>query len=286
MANYLYNGVKLPELPEYDTEKYKNALITRDGTGVYRLRVINKKPWYTPSTTRSHKTYYDCVHVNMSTTSGFCTYALSDGAWVEVGVTTTSFGAVFAYGSVSDSDEKQELIWSNWDILDSDDVLYFAASDPVPVNPPDPLSLVMGYRVGCAIRANRGKKQPVAYLYNGVQLPPLPEWDREMYPYAVIAHMRSGTFRSLVLSPSPLVVEIRLGYGTTDDYFGVLCDDGVTKKVYFLTTDETAWKYSFDGIPNVGEPFAEYVVDWSNADVCGADGTLLLSASDPVPVYE
>ena len=40
------------------------------------------------------------------------------------------------------------------------------------------------------------QKQPVAYLYNGVRLPKLPEWDRETYPYAtisVISHMTALT---------------------------------------------------------------------------------------------
>ena len=31
-------------------------------------------------------------------------------------------------------------------------------------------------------------KTPDGYSYNGVQLPKLPEWDKEMYPYAVISY--------------------------------------------------------------------------------------------------
>lgn len=38
------------------------------------------------------------------------------------------------------------------------------------------------------------QKEPVAYLYNGVILPALPEWDRETYPYLVIDYFSGDAY--------------------------------------------------------------------------------------------
>ena len=171
MANYLYNGVKLPELPEL-SGSFLNAIITRSNEGEYTLFVINKKPWYTDKTSRPPKVYYECVQIALNTTCTYKRYKVSDGVWVKQDEPTVAPGAVFAYKSVSDSDKVVELIWSNWDILDSEEVLYFAASEPVPVLSIDHTAMVQGWIVGKRLAAMRSKKLPTditdATFENGV----------------------------------------------------------------------------------------------------------------------
>lgn len=275
---YLYNGIKLPKLPEYDKAAYPNAYIVHWAGNLYSL-ILLPDGW----------SYVYNTQGNTGVNNYISAYGVTGIYYDAAGSASENASKEWELNAASIENpviysEAITPVWSNFDIIAEDESVYLAASDPVPAW--DARSFWMGVSLGLAGKGLPSTVQPTAYLYNGVKLPALPEWDREMYPYAAVTRTRSGGIRNLVLSPSPLVVEIRLGYGTTDDYFGVLCDDGVTKKIYGLTTDGTAWEYRFDSIPSVGKPFAEYVVDWSNADVCGADGTLLLSASNPVPVYE
>lgn len=114
------------------------------------------------------------------------------------------------------------------------------------------------------------KKLPIAYSYNGVILPALPEWDREMYPYAFIGH-------NFIMTPILYVAsEITHGY---DDY-----DYWVAYGVRIATYDGTAnaWTESdgAESYQNVSR------IDWANFDVLNEDGSVYLSASEPIPVYE
>ena len=55
------------------------------------------------------------------------------------------------------------------------------------------------------------QKEPVAYLYNGVRLPALPEWDREKYPFAVIWYtpgfLGIGSYYYLIISQTEIVTD-------------------------------------------------------------------------------
>lgn len=113
-------------------------------------------------------------------------------------------------------------------------------------------------------------REPIAYSYNGVILPALPEWDREMYPYAFIGH-------NFIMTPILYVAsEITHGY---DDY-----DYWVAYGVRIATYDGTAnaWTESdgAESYQNVSR------IDWANFDVLNEDGSVYLSASEPIPIYE
>ena len=41
------------------------------------------------------------------------------------------------------------------------------------------------------------------YLYNGVELPELPEWDKNTYPYACISHCYGDTYQFEVFKTKP-----------------------------------------------------------------------------------
>lgn len=161
----------------------------------------------------------------------------------------------------------------------------------------EPLSLFMGWKAGNWIARQRGKaKQPVAFLYNGVRLPKLPEWNREKYPYAIIYHLAVG-IHDLFISATPW-------HGTGeafDDYGGTFgettanASSGIRYSQYndkdweLQSKDETPIELGQiadtdgDGVGDTGA----FCAIWSNHDIISADGTtVLIAASEPVPVYE
>jgi hypothetical protein len=126
------------------------------------------------------------------------------------------------------------------------------------------------------------------YLYNGVEFPVLPKWDKATYPYAAIVHQTNnedykyylfcsthpfkycvGTLRTWLYTDAP---SNGLRYGT--DYNG---DEWVYESVY---EDETGERICI-----------AYPVYWANHDIYyhastneGTPGELYLAASDPIPV--
>lgn len=125
-----------------------------------------------------------------------------------------------------------------------------------------------GFHLGKAFYANllrAAKGEPVAYLYNGVRLPKLPEWDKTAYPYAVL-------------------------YETDTSYY-LYCF--AEAKQATLTGGVSCWGYGCafglsDGVwnPRTALLTGSYTTFWANYDVYDSDGTLYMSASEPVPVYE
>ena len=119
---------------------------------------------------------------------------------------------------------------------------------------------------------------PVAYLYNGVELPALPGWDKETYPYAAVIKFTNGTIPleiRFLVSTSPMVNTagnmvktekpcVRWSYGEAE------------------WTDKTEHPDTGDGTVIVTMSGAI----WANHDILKNDGTVYLAASEPVPVYE
>lgn len=129
---YLYNGARLPALPEWDKVNNPCAAIMRievDGTAHALLAVAQ----YADSrfAIRSNDSGDPVVRVKVSgyyvgINSFYCIamfYApLSGGEWV---ATTESFSC-----------NAEDLIWSNFDVSDArteDEAIFLAASTPVPV---------------------------------------------------------------------------------------------------------------------------------------------------------
>lgn len=108
------------------------------------------------------------------------------------------------------------------------------------------------------------------YLYNGIELPALPAWDKEKYPYASIADDGSGYYY-LDYSAKPTIVSAagNVGWGGA---------------MYMCKQGQTDWVR--DGVEGIIFP----TLIWANYDAYYADsagdvaGTLYLPASDPVPV--
>lgn len=144
------------------------------------------------------------------------------------------------------------------------------------------------------------KREPTAYLYNGVRLPALPEWDRVAYPYAVITGYSNELFEQypdapkhsnyLFVSDKPLLLTRGTIYGGGYNYF-----------VGDLTSAQT-WTCAVGGEASEWACYGKYSADsrviyntelswdtcrfmWANHDIMYR-GTVALAASDPVPVYE
>lgn len=127
-------------------------------------------------------------------------------------------------------------------------------------------------------RLSRTSRTPVAYLYNGVRLPALPEWDREAYSFAVI--FQSGSTTRLCVGKS-------LDYQTTTSgayQFGLTgCKICVLEKSDAGEAWGEFWDYNMATLwNNIDRSYAV----WTNADILNADGSVAIAASVPVPVYE
>lgn len=131
------------------------------------------------------------------------------------------------------------------------------------------------------------KRQPVAYLYNGIRLPALPEWDREMYPYAYIIKSNSSDSYFLCVYDDRAVYDEKYEY--TPCIVDTHGDNKAQLRKYYVSNGE--WAYALGGKVTTpyGLSFAGGSSDtpvWCNTDILNEDGTVYLPASEPVPVYE
>lgn len=148
----------------------------------------------------------------------------------------------------------------------------------------DPTSWRVGFELGLAGFSFPYSKprKPTAYLYNGVRLPALPEWDREKYPYAAIGRV--------IYSDGPGIWK----FIARDTPFVAYDSESASNHGYLVWMLSTPVMFDNpDDQPNewvstttLFTASLEYL--WSNHDVCGYnDGTVIVhEASEPVPVYE
>lgn len=258
MANYLYNGIELPALPEWDKETCPYAVIIKHSNGYL---FAGRSTAFTTAAESGYMVGEASVK-----------YLAIDGVWTTS--TLTVSGGV---------------IWANHDIYLTADAttLVLAASDPIPVSTLDPKSLMMGWMVGKKIAAMRGKvtdsgesdsgetEEPsgtiVGYSYNGVTLPALPEYDSETYPYAYIG--MNGDNYIFAVSEAEKTF-----------------NGSVSGTISFI--NKPRWKYDGTEWAKVTGATSYMTVTslvWCNTDVYRNEsygGTLYLAASEPVPVYE
>jgi hypothetical protein len=166
---------------------------------------------------------------------------------------------------------KGPVIWAKSDIyyddtLYGDDVeglegtIYLSAIDPIPIYGP-----------------------PKAFRYNGVRLPPLPEWDKTVYPYALITEVVQGErYHFVAFSTKPGAfpddrMPEYIWYGTP------ITDDGATIEYICRTTDNDGWVFHDDS-SYFRDPLFNLL--WADHDALNTDEKLYLAASEPVPIYE
>jgi len=153
----------------------------------------------------------------------------------------------------------------------------------------DHLSVWVGYKLGSMIAGQRTMRTPVAFLYNGVRLPGLPEWD---CPYLRISYDSGLLLYSIDgLKTKPVTRYIEPNENTIipfDPYwYEYLAEEDTYKRRIYDEVRDSSWEAGIDGDYQTGD-CGERVdaVIWANYDICTPDGTILLAASEPVPVYE
>lgn len=262
--NYLYNGVQLPALPEWDKKKYPYALI------------------------HAFNGYTLCLSETLPSVE-----EVIPGFGIVVGI-TPAYSLCWSYNGTDWGEMYEDnlvptpsdLVWSSHDILLQDKVTVFlAGSEPVPVTQRNPSAMLLGFQVGQAIRRMRGKREPVAYLYNGVELPDINTvWTDELkaeYPYGYIfGGFWVGSTWQFACTTAPVYID--------GEYFRASAN--LSKK---------QWTYQYyEGYPDTWyvQGSSDVVKDdtmgrasadkWSNYDIFDTNGSLALAASDPIPVYE
>lgn len=117
MKNYLYNGVELPDISPFlkDVQTYPYVIIYK-ATSSYKLIQSSSKPYK-----ESNRNFVVFPH-----TYGY-EYILRTGK--------DDWEHQYDHNSVTLNIGGDSLIWTNKDILNEDGSVYFAASEPVPVEP-------------------------------------------------------------------------------------------------------------------------------------------------------
>lgn len=138
-----------------------------------------------------------------------------------------------------------------------------------------------GYLAGAKLRARR-VRQPVAYLYNGVRLPKLPEWDKEAYPYAII---QTAKFNNYTKYYFDMLAEWNVGYSVLADSYVISGHGGARYEITWY--DGENMPLSWENYRKFDGSWSRNASDlaWSNTDVI-YNGTTIFSATKPVPVYE
>ena len=150
----------------------------------------------------------------------------------------------------------------------------------------DPKSWRAGFELGLAGFSFPYSKprKPTVYLYNGIRLPALLEWDREKYPYAVIVYtIWPETPYYLYIDDSLDLIGRTSSLGkmvNNPDLFGT----GFSSTFVYMT-DSDSWVEKVESTPN-----ADAI--WTNYDLYYPEnhyehpGELCMTASEPIPVYE
>lgn len=126
MPNYLYNGIELPQLPEWDKSIYPYAVIVKQGyfTTYYKLRCYATISYYTDVDGERKFGGDGTVAIGYQVPVTDAT----NSAWESVGEIDVS--TVVGEHSVSD-DNSGNLMWANFDVLNTDGTIYLAASKPI-----------------------------------------------------------------------------------------------------------------------------------------------------------
>lgn len=257
MTNYLYNGVKLPALPEWDKTTYPYAyLCNHDGT--YML-VLAKDIKGVNSSGYLHSIYG----------SNELIYALEDGTWVISSFVGNMHG----------------LFWASTDVYyvsgtgSLAGTLYLSATDPIPVGTiTDPESFLIGYQIGCRLRAQRAIKKPLLYRYGEITTgtyavaPPLPHYNKEVYRYAAI-----DGYNGLFVSKEPIVAR----QNSAGNWIPTIESDALLFKLIDNKSERATWGES----TNIEAGKTLVSIYWCDYDLYKANGEIFKKAFEPVPMY-
>lgn len=257
MANFLYNGVVLPELPEWDKETYPYAVIVKHnpifGVGLngYYLYLLGVNSYYFET---EQGIFFGGDSDGVSVPG--VNYKCSDGVWEYINH-HDNWNVEVASSYVSNTNKS---VWSNFNI-EYDGTLYLAATDPI--NTDSKLSISMGQMMS----------------YNGTVLPPLPDCD---YQYATIIKPTLG-----------MGLEWELHFSTQKSECSAFSETTLSgnRKVYRWKRDYNEWKFVWEYNDYTNSIKGNLV--WANHDIVYSDsyvdnlgnshaGEVYFSASEPL----
>lgn len=163
MANYLYNGVRLPALPDEIKAKKYICLYqdpeTSSFPNYFWLYGFNEKPETMIKGARP-KTYHGMQEEGLCRRAGMYP---DGGGWTVAG-TSDETGTFYK--------ELSTVKWANYDVLNTDGTVYLAASEPIPVpgDTPTPYALhvpsfLQGVEVGRRLKNKRQPPNPYLFDY-------------------------------------------------------------------------------------------------------------------------
>ena len=254
MADFLYNGVELPDINTVwtDKETFPYAVIF-GATSAEASQGIKYTAWGFSSLGS-----YDGASfiVENSFAAGF--YITNDSeSWTFVGV-STEFGQ---------REVDAVPLWSNHDILNPDGSVYLSASTPI--------------RVDSKLKISVGDGMT---LYNSVLLPPLPEYDKAVYPYATIFRTASDPTFMLVLTSQPQIISDNKLTCTSDFAIDVYYSFAATNYTEFGHYE--AFPLQVSALWNIATTsLLDQSWAWANHGVLLPDSSVLVPASEPVPCF-
>lgn len=273
----LYNGVELPGLMD-DTTNYPIQHIYVDSTtGTYMLIAAPKDgATVNPGSDNQHK----------ELPAGRILYSLDSEnlLWVERDRTTS-----VAYLYIRDM-AGGKPIWSlSGFYFDSEYLVYPSDPVPVPVSPEIPnMTRDRAFLLGNLLRQGLvARREPVAYLYNGVRLPKLPSvsgydfkilWDRRNAPLSNVTLYLCATPPTTVDGDGNITVN-QNGDGCIKYKFNINYSTDWSDGVVLNDID------ILPGFAGNGELLNTKWL-WSNCNIYDADGNVVHAATDPIPVYE
>ena len=142
IPQYSYNGTALGPLPpDWDSVNYPYAQIRRMSDTTFHFVAHPELPYS-----------------GVSDWDGSLTLNFSGKTECQIMRAYTKLGLWWtdAYFEKYESFYARYVVWANFDIYNEDGSIYMAASEPIPVGatkPIDPMSMLMGWRVGQAIRS-------------------------------------------------------------------------------------------------------------------------------------
>lgn len=155
----------------------------------------------------------------------------------------------------------------------------------------DKNAITLGLRIGRILAGQRSKRVPVAYLYGSLRIPFLLEWDEEKYPFAMLYYTNEYTDGSvlyyLLCTEKPMVLMWE-NYNIYSPQLDAEETPVSGLRCMFRYPNQLPTAENIILAENINGSWVyldKYV--WANYDLYRLNtDTVLLSASEPVPVYE
>ena len=270
MANWIYNGVELPALPDWDKETYPYACILQTDDSAQIMLIVLSLP-YQFSTIRAdfegngtvETRSILCSYAPPNTSGQSRGYLPYNGAWYSVGTEHWDGGSSGLYYGLTGFSNTP--VWSNVDIINTDSGnVYFHTSSPIRLE--SKLSIRIGQMMS----------------YNGTILPPLPAGNPAGYSYAMITKPEAdnlpprGCTHLLYYFDRKLIAD-ETGRGT----LGLL--KASVGQVYGNVYGGTTWEYLGEVELIGGFTTTNGPIIWSDQDILNSsDSSLYLAASEPI----